>query len=157
MIVSIYLHKYVVDTLQLFGNLNETINKILQAGADGDIEILDRPPCINRDGASRYNIDITQQDYLELLECYPTNSPRISIRRIIYWFVDFAIYEQLGWKAEKKYVNKELEQLCKHIDKARSAIARVAVSKRNDDTVIRKVKIIDGKLLELEEYLKHGW
>ena len=48
MIVSIYLHKYVVDTLQLFGNLDETINKILQAGADGDIEILDRPPCMNQ-------------------------------------------------------------------------------------------------------------
>lgn len=156
MIVSIYLHKYIVDTLKLFGNLEETINKILQAGADGDIEILDRPPCTNRDGASRYEIDITQQDYLELLECYPTNSPKVSIRRIIYWFVDFAIYEQLGWKTNNKYINKELEQLFKHIGKARSSIARVAMSKRNDDTVSKKVKIIDGKLLELEEYLKNG-
>ena len=156
MIVSIYLHKYVVDTLQLFGSLDETINRILQAGADGDIEILDRPPCINRDGAARYSVDITQRDYLELLECYPTNSPKVSIRRIIYWFVDFAIYEQLSWKTNRKYVNKELEQLCKHIGKARSAIARVAMAKRNDNTVTKKVTIIDGKLLELEEYLKNG-
>lgn len=156
MIVSIYLHKYIVDTLQLFGSLDETINRILQAGADGEIEILDRPPCINRDGASRYNVDITQRDYLELLECYPTNSPKVSIRRIIYWFVDFAIYEQLCWKADRKYLNKEVEQLCKQIDKARNAIARVAMSKKNDDTVTKKVTIIDGKLLELEEYLKNG-
>lgn len=156
MVVSIYLHKYVVDILQLFGNLDETINRILQSGADGDIEILDRPPCINRNGASRYNVNITQRDYLELLRSYPINSPKISIRRIVYWFVDFAIYEQLGWKVDKKYTNKEVEQLCKYIDKARSFIAKVAMSKRNDDTVTKKVTIIDGKLLELEEYLKNG-
>ena len=60
MIQSIYLHKYIVDTLSLFGDLSVVINRILQEGADGKIDILDRPPCMNRDGAGRYNITITQ-------------------------------------------------------------------------------------------------
>lgn len=155
MIVSIYLHKYVVNTLLQFGDLDEVINNILLAGAKGEIELIDRPPCANRDGASRYNVDITQQDYLDLLECYATNSPKVSIRRIIYWFVDFAIYEQLDWKVKNKYIDKELQLLYKHINKARSSIARVGIIKKNDETIAKKVKIIDGKLLELEEYLKN--
>lgn len=45
MIQSVYLHKYVVDTLCLFGDLSEVVNRILQEGADGNIELIDRPPC----------------------------------------------------------------------------------------------------------------
>lgn len=156
MIMSVYLHQYVVNTLTLFGDLSDVANNILQAGADGKIEILDRPPCINRDGCGRYNVDITQQDYLELLQCYPMNSPKISIRRLLYWFVDFAVYEQLGWKITKKYDDKSERLLLKNLDKARTAIARVAVLKKNDEDISRQIESIDNLIVKLKEYLRNG-
>ena len=140
MIQSVYLHKYVVDTLCLFGDLSVVVNRILQEAADGKIDIIDRPACISRDGAGRYNIAINQQDYLELLQCYSVNSPKISIRRIIYWFVDFAIYEQLDWKPIRKYEDKSLQLLFKHIEKARASIARIALLKKNDEEICKKLR-----------------
>lgn len=156
MILSVYLHKYVVDTLRMFGELSYVVNKILQAGADGKIDLLDKPACVNRNGAGRYDIEINQTDYLELLQCYSINSPKISIRRILYWFVDFSIYEELGWKPTEKYCDKDLQSLCKCIDKARSAIGRIAVKRINDEATLRRVINIDNLLVELKEYLKNG-
>lgn len=156
MIQSIYLHSHIVNTLRTFGNLSEVINRILQAGADGKIELTDRPPCINRAGASRYNIDITQPEYLELLNYYPLNSPKVSIRRIIYWFVDFEIYNQLNWKPQNKYVDKDLQLLCSHINKARNSIERIELVKKDNEEVIAMTKSINDLLVKLEEYLKNG-
>lgn len=156
MIQSIYLHKYIVDTLSLFGDLSVVVNRILQEGADGKIDILDRPPCMNRDGAGRYNITITQPEYLELLQCYSVNSPKISIRRIIYWFVDFAIYEQLGWRPTRRYEDKSLQTLCRHIDKARASIARIALLRKYDEETIKMTSSIDDLIVKLKEYLENG-
>ena len=153
MIQSVYLHKYVVDTLCLFGNLSEVVNRILQEGADGNIELIDRPPCTNRDGASRYNIVINQPDYLDMLQYCPVNSPKLSIRRILYWFVDFAVYDDLGWKQTNAYEDKELKRLLKHIDTARSSLKRVGIIKKDDKKVERELIVIDELLNKLEEYL----
>lgn len=156
MMMSIYLHQYVVKTLSLFGDLSDVINNILQAGADGKIEILDRPPCMSRDGCGRYNVDITQQDYLELLQCYPINSPKISIRRLLYWFVDFAVYEQLGWKIVKQYKDDQTNLLLRHLDKARTSLARVAIIKKNREDIQTQVESIDNLIVKLKEYLING-
>ena len=155
MIQSIYLHKYVVDTLYLFGDLSVVINRILQEWADGKIDILDKPACVNRNGAGRYAVMITQPDYLELLQYYSVNSPKISIRRIIYWFVDFAIYEQLNWKPIRKYQDKDLQTLCKHIDKAKASIERIALLKRTDEEVLKRTSSINNLISDLKEYLKN--
>lgn len=156
MIQSVYLHKYVTDTLNVFGDLSDVVNRILQEGADGNIDITDKPPCINRNGASRFDIDISQKDYLELLQYYPVNSPKISIRRIIYWFVDFAIYEELNWKPVRKYYDRDLKMLQKHISKARAAIARIGVLRKHDEETTKLVSLIDDSIVKLKEYLENG-
>ena len=155
MIQSVYLHKYVVDTLCLFGDLSEVVNRILQEGADGNIELIDRPPCKNREGAGRYNITINQPDYIDMLQYYPVNSPKLSIRRILYWFVDFAVYDDLGWKTVNRYEDKELKRLIKHIDTARSSLKRVGIAKKGDKKVERELIVIDELLNKLEEYLSN--
>ena len=155
MIQSVYLHKYVVDTLCLFGDLSEVVNRILQEGADGNIELLDRPQCANRNGAGRYNINIYQPDYIDLLQSYAVNSPKLSIRRILYWFVDFSVYEDLGWKQVNAYEDKELKRLLKHIDTARSSLKRVGILKKDDRKVERELIVIDELINKLEEYLKN--
>lgn len=152
---SIYLHRYVVDTLSLFGELSDVINRILQEGADGKIELLNRPPCTNRKGAGRYNVNITQQDYLELLECYPVNSSKVSIRRLLYWFVDFEIYEQLEWKPTRKYENKILQKQLKYVDNARTFVTRIFLLNKNDKEAIQMISTIDDSLVKLKEYLNN--
>lgn len=152
---SIYLHRYVVDTLSLFGELSDVINRILQEGADGKIQLVNRPPCTNRKGAGRYNVNITQQDYLELLEYYPVNSSKVSIRRLLYWFVDFEIYEQLEWKPTRKYENKILQKQLKYVDNARTFVTRIFLLNKNDKEAIQMISTIDDSLVKLKEYLNN--
>ena len=105
MIQSIYLHKEIVDVLRSFGNLELVVNQILAYGSEGYYEVTDKPPAPPRDNAGRYSINITEEGYLQLLEIYPINSPKISIRRLLYWFVENEVYDELGWKINT-YCNK---------------------------------------------------
>ena len=63
---SIYLHKQIVDVLRCYGDLEEVINKILQEAANGKFDVMNKPPCPDRTGAGRYDIDIKEPNYLEL-------------------------------------------------------------------------------------------
>ena len=55
---SIYLHREIVDTLRCFGELDEVINKILEEASVGKFDVMDKPPCPDRSGAGRYDVDI---------------------------------------------------------------------------------------------------
>ena len=103
--VSIYLHKPIVNLLRCFGDLSDVINKILDAGDQGLFDIMDKPSCESREGASRYNVNITNATYLSLLNEYSVNSPRISLRRLIYWFVENEMYIELDWPMNNEYVD----------------------------------------------------
>ena len=101
-----------------------------------------------------------REEFLDLLErlikqSYPVNSPKLSIRRILYWFVDFGVYEDLGWKPVNRYEDKELKRLIKHIDTARSSLKRVGIAKKGDKKVERELIVIDELLNKLEEYLSN--
>ena len=37
--VSVYLHRYISDVLKTFGELNDVINRILEACEDGSIDV----------------------------------------------------------------------------------------------------------------------
>ena len=106
MVISIYLHKEIANTLKTFGTLEEVVNKILIAGAEGNYDITDKPNCVSREGARRYEINITEPEYLELLKTFPINSSRISLRRLLYWFVENEIYVDLNWIPVNNYINE---------------------------------------------------
>ena len=99
--ISIYLHKPIADLLKEFGNLSFVVNKILERVEDGTLELENKPAAPDRYGASRYNIDITNEYYLSLIATYSVNSPKISLRRLLYWFVENEIYEELDWKIKE--------------------------------------------------------
>ena len=103
--LSQYLHNDIVDVLKTFGDLNDVVNKILDAADEGYIEVEDKPPCRDRDGCDRYNIDIHNENYLELLRIHGVKSKQISLRRLLYWFVENEIYEELGWTT-RPYITK---------------------------------------------------
>lgn len=135
MLISIYLHKQIAETLQCYGELSDVVNKILDASEQGAFDMLDMPKCEPRDGAARYNIDITNETYLELLDTFSVNSPRISLRRIIYWFVEQEMYEVLGWEVMNDYVDKDKEKILKKLGGIKSELFRIRRFLNTDELV----------------------
>lgn len=113
MIISVYLHDEIAKTLQCFGNLSDVINDILTAGENGEFEITDKPACPSKDGAKRYRINVTNNYYLQLYHLHGSTSYVVSLRRLLYWFVETMVYDQLNWKPINQYDEKRLTQLNK--------------------------------------------
>lgn len=113
--VSVYLHSYVVDTLRMYGKLDDVINAMLDEADNGMFDVTDKPNCESRDGASRYMIDVTNENYLLLMQSYPPNSSKISLRRLIYWFVENEIYEECGWTTNNVLKRKENNKIHKKV------------------------------------------
>lgn len=151
---SIYLHRPIVDVLSCYGDLEETINKILQESAKGNFDCMDKPPCPGREGASRYDIDITEPNYLELLSIYSPFSPKISIRRLIYWFVENEIYIELGWVQTKEFRDRKEELF---FNKLKNSLSELEKSKRYAPKKVESmIDSICNSIIELKEYLKNG-
>ena len=107
MTINIHLHKEIADSLRCFGDLSTVVNRILQAGADGLIDIMDKDACPDKEGCEHCRIEITEPNYLELYAIYGPKNRRISLRRLLYWFVENEIYEELGWQTiNTKIVDK---------------------------------------------------
>ena len=125
MTIGVYLHSYIADTLRCYGNLSDVVDRILAEGANGAFELTDLQKCESRDNVSRYNIEVTNPDYLQLVYIYGVNSSKISLRRILYWFVENEMYEQLGWTPIRAYISKNdkliltrLSNVLKELNKA---------------------------------------
>lgn len=151
---SIYLHQSIVDVMRCYGTLDEVVNRILELGAAGEFDILHKPPCPSRATAGRYDIEITEPNYLELLQMYGPYSSKISIRRIIYWFIENEMYEEYEWEPIAEYKNKRKELLNKKISIALSELEK---SKRYAAAdVAEMLSAICTNIQNLQEYLKNG-
>ena len=120
MLMSVYLHDEIASVLKCYGNLSDVVNKVLDAASAGAFDFEDKPEAPNRSGARRYDIDITNEDYIELHRMY-RNSPKISLRRLLYWFVENEMYEILEWQVVNPYDSAVLAKRRKLIIKARQA------------------------------------
>lgn len=125
--LSVYLHSDRVDVLKTFGNLNDVVDRILKAYDEGFIDIEDRPVCEPRDGAGRYDIEIYNENYLQMLQLYGVKSKRISLRRILYWFVDNEIYNDLGWEPINDYIDKVDAKINKQVERVISELDKLIV------------------------------
>lgn len=105
MLVSVYLSDDVKDILSCYGNLNDVVNKILEAGAQGVIDIMCKPTAPDKTGGHYYAIYVKEPNYIELIETYGTKSSKVSLRRLLYWFVENEIYAELGWEPNEIFVN----------------------------------------------------
>ena len=154
MIQSIYLHRPIAETLSCFGNLSDVINRILQEGARGKFDIMDKPPAPDRQGASRYDVDITEPTYLDLVSMYTPFSTHISIRRLIYWFVENEIYNELDWHQVKGYVSKRTTVLTNKINKAYDELQR-AISYSDNSSITAQLKQICKDIENVKRYLNN--
>lgn len=122
--LSVYLHEQYDAILKTFGNINEVTNKILDYCYSNNIDITSIPNAISRDGAKRVEIVVTNEDYLTDYSMCP-NSPRFSLRKILYWFVDNEIFNELGWKQSNMFINKKLMSINKHLQDILNSIGRL--------------------------------
>lgn len=116
--VSVYIHEEIRAILCCYGELDDVINKILDAASAGEFDLMDKPNIGVREGARRFDVDVHNEEYLELMRTYPPNSSKISLRRIIYWFVENEMYELLGWEPVNEYRDRsdvKREKLIKRI------------------------------------------
>lgn len=137
MILSVYLHKDKVDVLKMFdSDLSQAINKMLDAADQGYFDVEDKPECESRDGASRYNVNVTNESYLQLLQTFGVKSKRVSLRRLIYWFVDNEIYNELGWEVCDGHNNADKDKYNKKVDKIIGETEKLLFSSTNYETEI---------------------
>ena len=108
--LSIYLSDDISAILRCYGTINDVVNKILVAGAEGAIDIMEKPKIAEKKGGHYYQIDVREPNYIMLLETYGVKSSRISLRRLLYWFVENEIYEVLGWEPLEEYIDESVNK-----------------------------------------------
>lgn len=154
MIYSIYLHKEIAETLMCYGDLSEVVNRILNLAEEGAYDIIDLPSCQPRDGATRYNIDVTSEYYNSLVATFPANSARISLRRLLYWFVEQEMYDQLEWVPNAAYESSDKKRILKKLSKARSDLSKLTRILNSDEE--RYLTVIIDHIENLEEIIQNG-
>lgn len=153
---SIYLHKPIAETLMCYGDLSDVVNKILDASEQGAFDIIDRPRCPARDGATRYVIDVKSEYYLSMLENFPINSPRISLRRILYWFVENEMYDELEWEVTLEYHNKEKEKMLKKLSNIISEFSKLSLKFNSEEKDFTFEKGLKENLDKLWDIINDG-
>lgn len=137
--LSIYLHKDRVEILRTYGNLSDVVNKILDASDEGYFDVENKPECEPREGASRYDIEVTNENYLAMLKVYGIKSKTISLRRLIYWFVDNEIYSDIGWECVNDYVDEKSTKINNCLMKINSLLDKLSLLV-NDERGIVDIK-----------------
>lgn len=148
MVLSVYLHDEIYSILRCYGTLDEVVNRILDEGSAGSFDLMNCPKLPPREGARRFEVDVNNQEYLELLSLYPHNSTKISLRRLLYWFVENEMYLSLGWETSGPYVDKKdvkKQKMAKRIRQNLEALLLLC-----DEDEYEKVEIALNNIKELE-------
>lgn len=130
--VSVYLDTPTLDIINCYGTLNDVVNKMLKYCEEGQITFENKPNCTPKERSLRCSIDIESDYYISLLDCYPINSPIISIRRFIYWFIENNMFEQLGWEPIRKYESSKNKKELKKINEIISLLTKIKLTLQDE-------------------------
>lgn len=153
---SLYLHRQIVDVLTCYGTLDDVINRILAEAAEGKFDVMHKPACPGREGAGRYNINIVEPNYLELLSAYGPFCSKISIRRLVYWFVENEIYEELEWTPINNFRDRHAQLLNTKLSNALTELEKAKRYACNRTKLLTDLSNICEELTILLENLKNG-
>ena len=107
MLLTIYLSDEIAFVLECFGDMNFVVNNILEAAAEGLIDIMDKPNIAEKKGGHYYHINVEEPNYISMIETFGSRSSRISLRRLLYWFVDNEIFSEFGWEISNTPIDKK--------------------------------------------------
>ena len=128
MYFSIYLHQPIADTLRCYGNLDDVVNRILSLGDEGAIDIMNKPVPPDREGAIRFDVNVTNESYIKLLDTFSPKSSHISLRRLLYWFAENEIYNEVGWTVVNNLVDAKREKTLRKIRKMKAEAERLRLT-----------------------------
>jgi len=144
--IAVSLPKKTVQTLCLFGNLNDVVNKILYQGEIGVIDIMNKPKTNARKGQTTIVfIDITNEYYLDLLKTFTSRSSTISLHRLLVWFTENEIYNTLDFEIvnEPKEVFSTNNVFLKRYSSAVVSLqALYNICNENNKNLLKKVFLI---------------
>lgn len=147
MIINVYLDHRIRDMLKCYGSLNDVTNKILELGAEGVISVMDKPtPPPKKDG-QQYAINVIEENYIGLVNIYGVKSSRISLRRLLYWFVDNEIFNEVGWEGEQNYVDTDTDKAVQTIGDIKVLLYRL---EKRIFNCSEEIKVIRENLNEIE-------
>lgn len=151
--LSVYLSHDIADILLCYGTIDEVVDKILVAGSQGIIDIMDKPNAPEKKGGRYYQVNIKEPNYIELMETHGNKSSKISLRRLLYWFVENEIYLELGWEIEDEFVDRRHSKAYMAITELKQALykgkSHIPISSEYDDIVEPFKNLLD----KLEEEL----
>ncbi len=139
---SIYLHKEVHDYLTYYGDLSTVIERLIEASWSGQIpaitDLATTYIAPSRDGATRYNIVIHNQEYELLKQRY--SHRYTTLRPLVYWAVENEIPQSLGWtvQPDNTTAKKRLDTLHDQVDRCSSFLLVDEIQQLNN--VIDKVR-----------------
>lgn len=142
MLMHLHLHRRLIETLEQFGDLSDVTNRILRLAADGYYDIHNKPACPPRKGCVYCAIDVTEPTYLAEYNLRGPLDRSISLRRLLYWFVDNEMYNELSWQVVDD--TTRADKIAQNITMARKALSN-AKQLANAETCA-KLTTIDTEL-----------
>lgn len=126
--ITVYLHEYVYDALTAFGPLTDVVNRVLDAGEQGCIPIENLPPTPPRSSVScrQCKIIVTNEYYEDLIATHGERSSVVSLRRILYNFVDNELWTELEWKAVSQIITVSTSRYVHSLQRVVSSLTRAA-------------------------------
>lgn len=139
--MSVYIERYALDVIKCFGKVDDVINRMLDAATGEEFDVFDKPSAGPRSDSVRVNVNIVNEEYIALVESMPANSPRISLRRYVHWFIDNEMPYLLGWTVANEYKHTERDKVRKILKgiNADCVKLRSLYSKLSDDVKVEQV------------------
>lgn len=99
--VSIYIEDYVLEVLKTFGQLDDVVNKILDC-TQHTVDLATLPVAPPPKNCRRVEVIITNESYLQMSEILGRRSKKLSLRRLLYWFVNNEQYNDYGFEPSEQ-------------------------------------------------------
>lgn len=133
MIINLLIDDGTADLIRYYGSIPQVVNRILQHGAVGEIPLMDLPSVKLPDhNVKQYKVNVTDANYLQLCEIYGTKSARISLRRIVYWFMENEKYIEFNWEADSYFDKSKNQELIELVGEIESKLYRLYKLTGND-------------------------
>lgn len=127
--VKVNLPVDVLETMKQFGTPSEVANKILAAGEEWYFDMENCPAYETSCRNVRTPLTITNQYYEELLCTRGEHSNKLSLRRIISYFIYNELYNELGWepvgsKPETNSMSNDIKKIITRVEALRTKLNR---------------------------------
>lgn len=144
--MRITVNRSTVQILKAFGDLNEVTDKILDYCEETDNPFEDMPP-VQLNEPTKISVEVTNTTFLQLVNLYGARSNKVSLARVLEWFVTNEEYVNLGWSLSSPPVFSSNNKMRLKILKVKSDIISLALDIGDEDyDDLAQMQVILNKL-----------